>query len=68
MTGTLDRGGQLTLMLRAGAGGTAGQDLAALGHEPTKLCSVFVVDIIDLVDAEAANLFALTASDSIVSH
>ena len=32
MTGALDRLGQLALVMRAGAGHTAGQDLAALGH------------------------------------
>ena len=68
MTGALDRGGQLTLMLGAGAGSTAGQDLATLGHQATQLSSVLVIDIIDLVDAETANLLTLAASDSIVSH
>ena len=32
LTGALDSGGQVTLMGCAGTGGTAGQDLAALGQ------------------------------------
>ena len=54
MTGTLDSDGQLTLMLGAGAGGTAGQDLAALGQIATQLGGILKIDVINLVYAEAS--------------
>ena len=59
LTGTLDGLGQLTLMHRAGTGGTAGQDLGALADEAAQLGGVLIVDILALVNAELAHLFAL---------
>ena len=64
----LDGDGQLTLMGSAGTGGTAGQDLAALGQVTAELSGILVVDVLDLIDAEAAYLLALTRTHSIVSH
>ena len=59
LTGALDGLGQLTLMHRAGTGGSAGQDLRTLGDEAAQLGGVLLVDILGLVNAELAHLFAL---------
>src|SRR5262245_27092945 len=58
----LDRVGQLPLMPRAAAGDAARNDLAALGHEAAEATHVFVVDEVDLVRAELANLPASKAT------
>src|SRR5262245_20455269 len=52
----LDGQGQLALVLRAGAEHAARQYLAALGHEGGDQLDVLVVDVIDLVRAELADL------------
>src|SRR5579872_2610667 len=54
----LDRGLQLSLMHRARPGDPPRQDLAALGHEGTDQLHVLVVDVVDLVRAELADLAA----------
>src|SRR4051812_37302439 len=54
----LDRGLQLALVHRAGAGDAARQDLAALRHERPDQLHVLVVDVVDLVRAELADLAA----------
>ena len=46
-------------MVGAGAGGAAGQDLAALGQILTQLDGVLVVDILGLIHTELADLSAL---------
>jgi hypothetical protein len=56
LTRTLDSGGQLTLMLCAGAGNAAGKDLSTLGDELAKLSCVLVIDHFDLIGTELANL------------
>ena len=43
----------------AGSGGTAGQDLAALGHITAQLCGILIVDAGGLVNAKLANFSAL---------
>ncbi len=45
-------------MRRAHAGQTPGNDLAAFGHEAGEQAHVLVVDAVDLLDAELANLLA----------
>ncbi len=57
----------LALMLCAVAGNAAWKYLAALRDEPSKLCDVFVVDAVDMVNAEAANLPAWTTT-AVTSH
>src|SRR5258706_13007372 len=52
----LDRRLQFALVHGAGAGDAARQDLAALGHERSQQLDVLVVDIVDLVRAELADL------------
>src|SRR5206468_618426 len=53
---TLDRGLKLPLMHRAGAGDPPRQNLAALRHERADQLHVLVIDIVDLVRAELADL------------
>src|SRR4051812_15551804 len=54
----LDCGLQLALVHRARARDAARQDLAALGNERTDQFDVLVVDVVDLVRAELADLAA----------
>src|SRR5437764_231628 len=56
LPGSLDRRLQLPLVHRAGARDAARQDLPALGHERADQLDVFVVDVVDLVRAELADL------------
>src|SRR5258707_1395449 len=56
LAGALDRRLQLALVLGAGAGNAPRQDLAALGHERPDQLHILVVDVVDLVRAELADL------------
>src|SRR5207244_8069158 len=56
LPGTLDGGLQLALVHRAGARDAPRQDLAALGHERPDQLHVLVLDVVDLVRAEFADL------------
>src|ERR1041385_6275421 len=49
---------QLALVLGAGAGNAPRQNLAALGHERPDQLHILVVDVVDLVRAELADLAA----------
>lgn len=60
MTGTLDRGGQLTLMAGAGTGHAAGNDLSTLGQVAAQTLGVFIIDHLDLIGTESTNLSAGT--------
>src|SRR3954467_15081814 len=53
-----DGGAQLALMQRAGSRDAAWQDLGALGHERHQQLDVLVVDVVNLVRAELADLAA----------
>src|ERR1043166_3180427 len=55
---THDRGAQLPLMHGACAGDAARQNLRALGDERHQQLDVLVVDVVDLVRAELADLAA----------
>ena len=69
MTGALDGDGQLALMGSAGAGGTAGQNLAALGQVTAQLGRVLVVDRESTLSTQKlADLPALARTHPIVSH
>ena len=68
MTGALDGDGQLALMCGAGAGDAAGQNLSALGHIAAEPCDILVVDVLDLIDAETANLAAASVTHRSFSH
>ena len=56
MTSTLDGDGQCALMISAGAGHTAGNDLCTLRDVLTQTGHVLVIDGVDTIDTEAANL------------
>ena len=64
-TSALDGLAQLTLMLGAVAGHTAGQDLAALVDETTQTVDVLVVDVFDLIHTEGAHLTAGAAQPQV---
>src|SRR5438552_18506396 len=56
LTRAFDRNLQLPLVHRAGARDAPRQDLAAFGHERSQQLHVLVVDVVDLVRAELADL------------
>src|SRR5690349_25102109 len=58
-TRALDRGVQLALVDRAGAGQARRDDLAVLGDEVAQGVDVLVVDLFDAGDGEAAEALAL---------
>jgi hypothetical protein len=58
VTSTLDSHGQCALMESAGAGDTAGNDLCTLRDVLTQTGNVLVIDGVDAIDTEAANLLA----------
>src|SRR5436190_10721258 len=58
LTSALERGLQLPLVHRAGARNAARQDLPALRHERTQQLCVLVIDVVDLVRTELADLAA----------
>ena len=60
---TLDGGVDLSLVLSAGAGHTAGQDLTALADELAELVGILVINVGNLVCAEDADLFSLAAHE-----
>ena len=62
LTCALDSDGQLTLMLCAGAGHTAGQDLAALGNISAKLSSILEVDLFHFINTERTDLSTLAGT------
>ena len=57
MAGTLDRNDKLSLVTRACAGDSLGDDLALFVHTPLKSLLIFVVDIHIFAVAEAARSF-----------
>ncbi len=61
MARALDGHRQLALMEGAGACDAAGNDLRALGHIFAQAGNIFVIDVLDAVYAEAANLLAAAA-------
>src|SRR5690606_34108463 len=54
----LDRGGQLALVARLGAGDAAGDDLAVLGQVLAQGVEILVVDLLDALGGELAVLAA----------
>ena len=67
MAGTLNGDRQFTLMMRAGSGNPAGKNLRTFGNKPAELRYIFIINGIDLIDTEAANLLAAFAATAIVS-
>src|SRR5487761_134950 len=60
----LQRAGQRALVSGAGAGHAPRQDLAAVAHEAPQARDLLVVDVVDLLDAEAAHLAMLALRTS----
>lgn len=58
MAGTLDGHGQLTLMAGTSAGHSAGDDLGSLGKVSPQAGDILIIDGLDLIYAEGANLSA----------
>ena len=54
MPSSLDGGGQLPLVIGAGAGDSAGQDFGPIAYELAQESLIFVVDVIGSLLAEAA--------------
>jgi hypothetical protein len=54
----LDGDGELALMACAGAGDAAGNNLSAVGEISSQAGDVLVIDIMNLVDTERADLFS----------
>src|SRR5690606_27577963 len=57
-TGALDRGGQLALVARLGAGHAARDDLAVLGQVLAQGVEILVIDLLDALGGELAELAA----------
>lgn len=58
MTSALDSNGQLALMESASAGDAAGNDFGTLADVFTQAGQILVINVVDAISAEAANLFA----------
>ncbi len=58
LASSLDCYGKLSLVKSAGAGYASGEDLSSLGNKLSELCYVLVVDSVNLVLAEDANLLS----------
>ena len=54
----LDSYGKLTLVKSASAGNTSGKDFSSLRYELSELCNVLVINSLNLILAEDANLLS----------
>jgi len=61
VTRALERDGEAPLVPSAGSGHPPRQDLASLAHEATKARDLLVVDEVNLLDTEVANLLVRLA-------
>src|SRR6266508_4813242 len=68
LSGVLDRGGHVSLVLRAVAGDAAGADLAPVAHELAQQVDVLVVDEVLLVRAELTELALRLALERALRH
>ena len=59
LTCSLDSGGELSLVKSAGTGNTSGEDLCSLRDKLSELSYVLVINCLNLVLAEDANLLSL---------
>ena len=55
---SLNSNGKLSLVESAGAGNTSGEYLRSLGNELSELCYVLIIDAINIVLTEDANLLS----------
>jgi hypothetical protein len=63
MACSLNSDSKLTLMISAGSGDSSGKDLGTLAYALSESAYVFVIDMVDLISAELADLlvsFVLT--------
>jgi hypothetical protein len=58
MSRALNRNGQLALVAGTGARDTARYDLSAVGKVAAKTGDIFIIDVVDLIDTEGANLLS----------
>ena len=58
LASSLDSYGELSLVKSAGAGYTSGEDLSSLGNELSELCYVLIIDSVNIILAEDANLLS----------
>ena len=54
---SLDCFSQLTLMFRASTGNSSGKNLGTFGNETSQFSGIFIIDRLNFVHAELANLF-----------
>ncbi len=64
MTGAFDGHGQNALMVCAGTGDAAWEDLAAIGYEAPEFARVLIVDPLGLLEAEVADFASGEASST----
>jgi hypothetical protein len=67
LTGAFDGDHQLALVLGADTGGSAGQNLAALGNIAADSRRILIVDRLGLIDAELTYFTAFASVASVVS-
>jgi hypothetical protein len=58
LTSSLDSGGKLSLVKSAVAGNSSGENLCSLGNELSELRNILVVDAVNLILTEDANLLS----------
>ena len=58
MTRALDRCCEVTLMSCAGAGDTTGKNFSSFGHKAAQTGDILIINVLYLINAEAANLLA----------
>ena len=58
LTSSLDSYGELSLVKSAVAGNSSGKDLSSLGHELSELSYILVINSVNLILAEDANLLS----------
>jgi hypothetical protein len=54
-------------MIRAAPGDAAGKYLCALRNKSAKLRDIFIINVVNFIDAERANLFATFSVSSVAS-
>ena len=58
LASSLDSCSKLSLVKSAGAGYTSGEDLSSLGNKLSELCNILVIDAVNLILTEDANLLS----------
>ena len=69
LASSLNSGSKLSLVKSAVAGYTSGEDLCSLGNELSKLCNILIINSVNLILTEDANLLSsvvLTESGTLV--